>query len=75
MARLYALLAGVLAIFGAIGTVFLKGGQAARRKAKIKSLDAKITALKKKDEVDEISDDDVIATLHDKWVRPDDKQL
>ena len=73
MARLYALLAGVLAIFGAIGAVFVKGGQAQRRKNKIVAQDAKIVALKTKDRIDEISDDDVIATLRSKWVRPDNK--
>jgi hypothetical protein len=72
MGGAYAKLAALAAkiVLGAL--LFFKGGQGQRRKDKIKSQANKITALEAKDEIDELSDDDVVGRLSAKWLRRND---
>ncbi len=73
MGGAYAKLAGLFAKIFLGLFVFFKGGQGQRRKDKIKALKAKVVALEIKDEVDELSDDDITSRLfRPKWMRNDD---
>ena len=72
MGGAYAKLAGLFAKIFLGLFIFFKGGQGKRRKDKIKALKAKVMALETKDEIDELSDDDVAGRLSDKWMRDDD---
>ena len=73
MGGAYAKLAGLVAKIFLGLFIFFKGAQGQRRKDKIKGLKAKVTALEVKDEIDELSDDDVAGRLSTKWMRDDNK--
>jgi len=63
--KLIALILKLLAVLGLYG----KGRIDANKNARLKGQKAKIAALEIKDEVDEMSDADVAASLSE-WVRP-----
>lgn len=70
--KIYAILATVLAAIAAFLGIRRDAVKKERLKREVEAKDAKIVRLETKDRIDEISDDDVTATLSE-WVRPDNK--